>query len=228
MVWFDVLWGEGSIGTGGIGRYTSATRRLELRRPADLKRMPIHKVIHDGDNLWAATKYVFGGDGNPPSLGLLKCEWSNKKLTQFKSVNEGPCGFVIHGIAWRNGSLWVVTDTGLSRWIKTKNQWLHYLPDKKHPSQVNTLSCPEIYTYLFREFANMKASCDFDCDIQLWENLQRFRPGYYQRIKGVAELSIPGSMSQPRRLYGFKADDGCRMSDIRRKAILCLSVILPP
>jgi hypothetical protein len=185
-VWFgfEFYWGEGSIGTGGIGRYTSTTKQLEIRRPAELERIPIQKVIHDGENLWAATKYVFGCEGHPPALGLLKYDWSNKTLTQFKSIKEGPCGFAINDIVWKNGSLWVATDVGLSRWIKENNQWLHYIPDKNDPSQVSTKSCPEIYNDLFREIAtNEWCNRGYECDKQLLYNLERFRPAYYERIK---------------------------------------------
>jgi hypothetical protein len=185
-IWFGLgfYWGEGSIGTGGIGRYTPATKQLEIRRPAELKRVPIQKVVHDGENLWAATKYVFECEDDPPALGLLKYDWSNNKLTQFKSVNEGPCGFVIHDLVWKNGSLWVATDIGLSRWIKENDQWVHYLPDKKDPSLVVTMSCPAIYTYLFREFNNIKwCNMGYNCDKQLLDNLKSFRPEYYESIK---------------------------------------------
>jgi hypothetical protein len=190
-IWFgiDFYLGEGYAGTGGIGRFTPATKQLEIHRPAELKRVQIQKVVHDGEHLWAATKYVVECDGTPPALGLLKYDWSSKTLSQFKSIKDGPCGFVINDLTWKNGSLWVATDIGLSRWIKENNQWLHYLPDKNDPSQVSTMSCPEIYTFLFNEFAATKSWCDAGntCDKVLLDNLKRFRPDYYESIKGASE-----------------------------------------
>lgn len=186
-IWFglDFYRGEGYTGTGGIGRFTPATKQLEVRRPAELKHVPIQKVVHDGEYLWAGTRYNFECSGTPPALGLIKYDWSNQTLSKFKSVKEGPCGFVINDIVWKNGSLWVATDIGLSRWIKSENQWLHYLPDKDNPSQVSTMSCPNIYSFLFKEFAKTRTWCDAgnSCDVVLLNNLKQFRPDYYESIK---------------------------------------------
>jgi len=185
-IWFglEFYWGEGSIGTGGIGRYTPATKQLEVHRPGELEHVPIQKVVHDGENLWAATKYVLECVGDPPALGLLKYDWGSKTLSQFKSVNEGPCGFAIHDLLWHNGSLWVATDIGLSRWIKENNQWLHYIPDKNNPSQVSTKSCPEIYNDVLHEIA-ISEWCNrgYECGSTFMYYLERFRPEYYGSIK---------------------------------------------
>ena len=185
-IWFGLgfYWGEGAIGTGGIGRYTPATKQLEVRRPAELERIPIQKVIHDGENLWAATKMVHECVGDYPALGLIKYDWSNKTLTQFNTVDEGPCGFAIQDIEWKNGSLWVATEIGLSRWIKEKNQWLHYIPDKNDPSQVSTKSCRDVYSDVFREIATNKwCNSGYQCKKTFLYYLERFRPAYYESIK---------------------------------------------
>ena len=189
-IWFglEFYWGEGAAGTGGIGRFTPTTKQLEIHRPAELNRVPIQKVVHDGENLWAATKYIVECDGTPPALGLLKYDWPSKTLSQFTSIKEGPCGFVIHDLVWKNGSLWVATDIGLSRWIKENDQWVHYLPDKNDHAQVSSMSCPEIYSHLLKEFSNSKSWCDAGstCDQLLLDNLKRFRSDYYESIKSAA------------------------------------------
>lgn len=184
-IWFGFNFyrGEGSWGTGGVGRYTPATKQLEIHHPVELKRVPVQKVAYDGENLWATTSYRYVCEGNPPALGLVKYNWVNKTIIQFNSVTEGPCGLVPHDLVWKNGSLWVATDIGLSRWIKDKNQWIHYLPDENDYSNVNTVSCPEIYTQLLDKFSTIDALCEetTQCRDVLLDNLKKFRPDYFKR-----------------------------------------------
>lgn len=186
-VWYgeDFYQGEGESGTGGISRYRPSTRQLVTHRPTELKNVPTQKIVHDGKYLWGATAYNFECLGQPPALGLFRYEWEKKEFKRFTNTNEGPCGFVIHDLLWKKGSLWVATDVALSRWIKGNNKWIHYLPDRTNPMEVSAKSCSEIYDQLLTDVPKDKSWFDESRSYHqiLLLNLKRFKPDYYNRIK---------------------------------------------
>lgn len=181
-VWFGINFyqGEGMGGYGGLGRYERQTNKLEIRRPPELKHYPIHKVVWDGEHLWAATTFNFECAGHPPALGLIKYKWDTQELTQFKGRNDGPCGFVIHDLLWSNGLLWVATDVGLSRWDAKSGQWTHYLPDIKTPGKVRQGSCETFYKELLSKLPKNETWFDETKSYYeiFYDNLKEFRPDF--------------------------------------------------
>jgi hypothetical protein len=177
--------GEGYTGTGGFGRYGLQTERLELHRPTELKDIPIHKVVHDGKYIWAATTHNYECIGHPPAEGLVKYDWETKLLYNFKGKNDGPCGFVIHDILWRKGNLWVATDVGLSRWNSKSNRWIHYLPDKNNPENIVTNSCSEFYIQLLSTLPKNETWFDESRSYYqaFYDNLKMFRPDFIDKYE---------------------------------------------
>ncbi len=185
VIWFGVNFyrGEGLIGYGGLGRYEKGTGQPEIRRLPELRNYPIHKVVWDGESLWAATTLNYECIGHPPALGLIRYKWNTLELTHYKGKNDGPCGFVVHDLLLRKGFLWVATDIGLSR-RDPNDQWTHFLPDRKSPGMVTETRCEVIYQNLLdtlpkNEFCDEGASCN-----QMFrKNLKEFRPDFVKRHK---------------------------------------------
>lgn len=174
----DFYRGEGYTGYGGLGRYDLASKRLEVRRPPALTQVPIHKIIWDGENIWAATTTNYECIGHPPALGLIKYNWSTGTLTQFKGKKDGPCGFIIHDLLWSNGFLWVATDVGISRWSAKGDRWTHYLPDIASPRNVREGRCEAFYAELLDTLPKDEAWFGESRSYYqvFYDNLGRFRP----------------------------------------------------
>lgn len=186
-IWFGINFykGEGYSGTGGFGRYQLETKKLELHRPPELEDIPIHKVVHDGNHIWAATTRNYECNGHPPALGLIRYDWNKKSLFSYIDKKDGPCGFVIHDLLWRKGFLWVATDIGLSRWDSKNDKWIHYFPDTDNPKRVDTKTCSEIYLELLETLPKDERWFDEDRSYYqiLYEILEKFRPEYVKDYK---------------------------------------------
>lgn len=187
-VWFGINFyrGEGLTGYGGLGRFERRTNSLNIRRPPELKEHPIHKVVWDGEHLWAATTTNYECLGHPPALGLIKYMWDTKTLTLFKGKDDGPCGFVIHDLLWTKDVLWVATDVGLSRWGAKSGQWTHYLPDMKSPEKVKEARCEVFYRGLLDILPKNESWFDESRSYHqvFYENLENFRPHFIKRYEG--------------------------------------------
>jgi hypothetical protein len=186
VVWFGINFyrGEGFSGYGGLGRYEQGTGRPEIRRLPELRNYPIHKVVSDGESLWAATTLNYECIGHPPALGLIRYKWNTQELTHYKGKNDGPCGFVIHDLLLRQGILWVATDIGLSRRDSKSGQWTHYLPDRKSPGKVAENRCEAIYKNLLDTLPRNEY-CDESksCYQMFYKSLKEFRPDFVNRLE---------------------------------------------
>ena len=187
-VWFGINFyqGEGSYGYGGLGHYNRKSNIVEVRRIPKLRYNPIHKIVWDGKNIWAATTYNLEC-GNPPALGLVKYDWGNRKLTIFKGKDAGPCGFIINDLLWSDGSIWVATNIGLSRWNAKENKWTHYLPDLKPPYTVREGSCDAFYKSMLNSLTKEKkygtGAYNESPYSFFYNNLRKFRPGFIKRYE---------------------------------------------
>lgn len=186
-IWFGINFarGGGYKGKGGIGRYQPDKKQLEIHRPSALNDIPIHKVIYDGKFVWAATTRNYNCKGHPPALGLIKYDWDKEVLYIFKGKENGPCGFVIHDLLWRKGSLWVATDIGLSRWDSKKDKWTHYLPDINDPKKVAVNSCSVFYRQLLSTLPKNETWLDESRSYYqvLYDNLKEFRPDFIKEYE---------------------------------------------
>ena len=187
VVWFGINFyrGESHTGYGGLGRYARKTKKLEMRRSPELRDFPIHKVVWDGEHVWAATTTNYECTGHPPALGLIEYKWDTKLLTLFKGRNDGPCGFVIHDLLWSKGFLWVATDLGLSRWGVKSGQWTHYLPDMKSPGKVKEGRCEAFYRDLLDTLPKNESWFNEPRSYHqiFYENLKEFRPDFIKRYE---------------------------------------------
>jgi hypothetical protein len=187
VVWFGINFyrGEGYTGYGGIARYDQRNNLLEVRRIPALRDYPIHKVVWDGKNVWAATTTNYECIGHPPALGLVKYDWQTKVLSIYKGTNVGPCGFIIHDLLWDQGFLWVATDVGISRWDSKNDEWTHYLPDQKAPYTVKGESCEIFYRDLLSKLPRDKTWFDEPRSYYqiFYENLRDFRPNFIKLYK---------------------------------------------
>lgn len=186
-VWFgiDFYRGEGYTGYGGLGRYGRQSNTVDIRRVPELRDHPIHKVVWDGNNLWAATTTNYECLGHPPALGLVKYSWETEALTTYKGKNTGPCGFIIHDLLWSQGFLWVATDVGISRWDAKKDSWTHYLPDRKPPYTVKEGRCDAFYRQLLDLLPKDETWFDeTESYHEIFYNyLKAFRPDFIKRYE---------------------------------------------
>jgi hypothetical protein len=185
-VWFGINFyqGEGAYGEGGLCHYNRKSNIVEVRRIPKLRNNPIHKVVWDGKNIWAATTYNLEC-GNPPALGLVKYDWDNRKLTIFKDTETGPCGFIVNDLLWSDGSLWVATDIGLSRWNAKENKWTHYLPDLKPPYTVRKCRCDTLYKSILNSLPKEKQYLSGPESPYhfFYKYLKEYRPGFIKRYE---------------------------------------------
>lgn len=137
--------GEGYTGNGGFGRYNVTDNKADVHHLPELSDIPIHKVVWDGTNLWAATTKNYECSGNPPSIGIVKYDWANKILNKVINDKDAPCGFVVNDLLIAHGYLWVATDIGISRLHLENKNWKHYLPERQIPFNVIEASCVATY-----------------------------------------------------------------------------------
>ena len=135
----------------GFGIYERNNRDTDIRYIPELKDTPIHKVVWDGDNLWGATTARHECSGYPPSRGLVRYNWQDKKLETYISKEKGPCGFVIHDLIIAHGYLWVATDVGVSQLNMKEDLWTHYLPELESWYNMTVTSCPATYNKVLKK-----------------------------------------------------------------------------
>jgi len=188
-VWFGINFyeGEGYFGYGGLGRYDRKTDVVDVRRLPALKEYAIHQVAWDGRNIWAATTNNYECTGHEPALGLIKYDWEKDTLTTYKDTETGPCGFIINELLWSQGSLWVATDVGVSRWDAGQDKWIHYLPDIKPPYAVvvSEGSCDVFYKSILDSLTKEKIYLGGpESPYSFFYNyLRKFRPDFMKRYE---------------------------------------------
>lgn len=180
-VWFGISYydGEGITGIGGVGRYDTKTRKMELRRPEVLRGSSVSRLFHDGKYLWLGTAGNYECTGTPPTLGLVRYDWKTRKALTFLDENDGPCGLLVNEFLQLGDDLWVATDLGLSRWNRKTAKWQNYLPEPDANPPMREMSCPDLYRQLAETLPRsgwnevMPAASPYH---QLMETLAHLRP----------------------------------------------------
>lgn len=184
-VWFGIEFyeGEGVDGVGGVGRYNPKTRKMEIRRPELLRDSSINQIAYAANSLWIGTTGYYECTGIPPMHGLVRYEWDSDKIESFEGADDGPCGFVVHGLLWREDYLWVATDLGLSRWDSKKNIWENYLPDPSATPPIRKISCEDLYTDLLNSLPkDIDGGADMGSYYSLFfDSLVKFRPQFIKK-----------------------------------------------
>jgi len=184
FTWFGINFyaAEGFYGYGGLGRYDTKTKLVEVRRIRELYNTQIDKVVWDGKYLWAATANRHECSGQPPALGLVRYEWNNDVFETYEGSITGPCGFIIHDLLWAKNSLWVATDVGMSRWNSATDSWTHYMPERDSGSDeiVRTGNCNDFYTEILDKLPKDESWWGASRSYYevFYKYLERFRPDF--------------------------------------------------
>jgi hypothetical protein len=182
VIWFGISYydGEGSEGVGGVGRYDLATKKLEVRRPAELREASVSHLVHDGNALWLAT-YASFESGDTPASGLVRYDWEKDIATP-----QSLCGFFFHDMVLIRGDLWVASEMGLARGRLGENglrQWENFIPVLDQPSLVQPVWCEDLYAKLLETVPRPEGDVDSD---DLWNLLvtpmAKHRPEVVGRI----------------------------------------------
>jgi hypothetical protein len=216
VIWFGISFydGEGYEGVGGVGRYDLATKRLEVRRPQELRDASVSYLVHDGDSLYVATLANQECVGRPPVSGLLHYEWGESM-----AYRQPICGFVPHGMVLLDGDLWVASDLGLARGRRGRyglREWQNYVPTSDPKDPVRETSCAALYESLLDSLPTAAPDPDTRSPwSQLFRNLVRFEPdsefleGYVRRrVRPEPEPSPADSV--PERVPPMRRDDTAR------------------
>lgn len=187
QIWFGISYysGEGIGGVGGIGHYDPKTQKMKIRRPKLLRSTSVHHVAHDGRSLWLGTAGFYECIGDAPTQGLLRYEWTNGRIESFKGKSDGPCGFVVNDLLWRNGQLWVATELGLAKWDAKNNSWTNYVPDPNSNPPMRETSCEELYVASLDKLKRNMGEyehLDLESPYSLFnDTLKAFRPEFYKK-----------------------------------------------
>jgi len=177
--------GEGYFGVGGLGRYNPGTKTLEIRRPTLLRDVAIAHLAHDGDALWVATMYE--GEGfSDPVYGLVRYDWEQDTLTHYVGTNAGPCGFWINDLHYQDGTLWVATDLGVSKYTKATGQWDHFVMSNDATRELTRTRCDALYKHLLNTLPDTPmdprdGACPLD-SLGAWTPRNTFR-AYLKRFR---------------------------------------------
>lgn len=180
FIWFGIAFydGEGVSGVGGIGRYNPKTKKMEIRRPQLLRDVSIGHIAHDGETLWLGTAGYYEGPSGY-GHGLVRYDWKTDRISSFEGTDDGPCGFMVHGLHLEKNSLWVATDLGLSRWDRKSRRWDHYVPYPAGSPPMRTVTCPDQYASLLKTLPrSFQPSFDTIPYSELFQSIKRFRPRF--------------------------------------------------
>jgi hypothetical protein len=176
--------GEGVWGVGGVGRYDPRTRQVEIQRPALLRSSSINQIVHDGKSLWLGTTGHYECIGLPPTVGLVQLQWqSGSTKTRTSKNNNGPCGFVVHGLISTGEALWVATDLGISVLGGagfSADAWRHFVPDLGNGSIMRETTCEALYTELLDSLPRESNGVSDSSYNLLVQNLKKFRSDFLQ------------------------------------------------
>lgn len=151
--------------------------------------MPIHKVVWDGESIWAATTSNYECLGHPPALGLVRYQWEKQLLSMYYGREDGPCGFLIHDLLWKNGTLWVATELGLSRWDSKGDHWRHYLPNVDNAKDTASTSCAVVYKKMLDQVPDNKMWFDEPISYRrmLYNNIMKYASWFLDRYPSYRE-----------------------------------------
>lgn len=153
--------GEGMSGVGGIGRFDTQTRELELRHPQALRAQSVYELLVVDQALWLVT--TFFGEGPTYGGSLARYEWEKGQFETFDGA-KGPCGFDIKDVLVHERELWVATELGISRYSLEHGSWRHFMPADKESQALREITCREIYQDLAPRLSNEPDPSDDACD----------------------------------------------------------------
>lgn len=153
--------GEGETGVGGVGRFNTETKKLEVRRPKALRPLSVHELLLVDNVLWLVT--AFFGEGPTYGGSLARYDWEKARFETFEGVN-GPCGFDIKDVLVHERELWVATELGISRYALDRGTWKHFLPVDRTSQALRETSCLAVYQDLAQRLSNEPDPSDEACD----------------------------------------------------------------
>ena len=109
-----------SAGAGTLVREGPSGAR-EVRRPEVLRDADVDAMAAVGETVWLGLSALRGAERWP--LGLVRYDWARGRAHAFRGTDAGPCGFFVHDLQVRDGTLWVATDLGLSRLGVAPDAW---------------------------------------------------------------------------------------------------------
>src|SRR5512140_2204191 len=179
-LWFGIAFQEGR-GVGGVGRFDLATKKLQVRRPPLLRAISVTRLAHDGARLWLGTESLAGCIGPNVAEGLVAYDWVEDRARSFKGAEQGPCGFVVHALTWRNGGLWMASDLGISRFDPDAQRWRQLVPVREGGTlRMREETCDALYLRLLPELSTVPGSTRSygSARDQLVHALREFRPRF--------------------------------------------------
>lgn len=153
--------GEGATGVGGIGRFNTETKKLEVRRPKALRPLSVYELLAVDNALWLIT--AFFGEGGGYGGSLARYDWETARFETFEGAN-GPCGFDIKDVLVHERELWVATELGISRYALDRGTWKHFRPVDRTSQALRETSCLAIYQDLAQRLSNEADPSDAACD----------------------------------------------------------------
>jgi hypothetical protein len=108
-------------------RSTTVHAEAATARPGALPGGAVADVtVVDGNTAWIGASEV-RGDARLPR-GLLRYDRASGRLHAFRGTDSGPCGFDVLALELRDGTLWVTTELGVSRFRVSEewDEWAHF------------------------------------------------------------------------------------------------------
>lgn len=173
--------GEGVTGLGGIGKYNTRTREMEIRRLPALLETSVSNLAFDGDDLWISASSQYECSGRVPKVPLLRYNWEKARVYHSHSTPE-ICGFNVRDIRYENNHLYIASDIGFTSMeiIKSEDGGSRYhswsdlknwTPVKNDGITMQNQSCSVVYDEMLR-------SLPMGAKKQLIRTLLEFKPGY--------------------------------------------------
>ena len=199
VVWFGIVYycGEGTCGVGGIGRYDTRTRKVEVRRPKALVMASVSPIVFDGKYLWAGTFESSECIGEDPVSGLVRYDWAGDEAVSFGGGTDdrhdpnGPCGFRFNDIYVDKQGLWASSDMGLAHLTNPQAdpaamQWVNYMPkpgDSRAP--LDDVACTGLYAQLLKILPHKDGGDEYAGHYEQFAAvLRRFNPGLASQLVG--------------------------------------------
>lgn len=181
--------GEGVSGTGAIARFDTESGILDVRHPRFLRDLSIDHIAAEGSTLWFATTQHFECVGDPFARGLVRYDWDTARITTYEGSDDGPLGFVVHGLVLTPARVWVATDIGVSMLDRSTGAWRHWIPEGKPGAiKVKETTPSKGFRELVRGIPRESLMNDTYTN-QLVEGLARFRPRLLREILGEQAAS---------------------------------------
>lgn len=181
--------GEGISGTGAIARYDTETGILDVRHPRFLRDLSIDHIAAEGQVLWFGTTQHFECVGDPFARGLVRYDWDTAEIETYEESDDGPLGFVVHGLVLTPARIWVATDIGISMLDRASGTWRHWIPDGKPGAiRIREITPAKAFRMLFASIDRERLMNDSYSN-QLVEGLARFRPRLLREILGEQPAS---------------------------------------